>query len=208
MQLLPEIFQQLTNSLRTLPGVGPRSAQRMALYLLEADKREKARDMAKTIQQAIEEIRHCKKCRIYTDQEICAVCENQSRDQRLLCVVETPSDLIAIESSGSYKGRYFVLMGKLSPLDGIGPQELGIDLLISLLNATQPEEVILALSSTVEGEATSHYLSDKLSSTGCTISRIAQGIPTGGNLEYLDTRTLNHALSDRKRVLPQSANSL
>lgn len=207
MQILPNIFEQLTNSLRTLPGVGPRSAQRMALYLLEADKREKAKNMAKTIQQAVEEIQHCKKCRNYTDQEICVVCENLSRDDRLLCIVETPSDLIAIESSGSYKGRYFVLMGKLSPLDGIGPQDLGIDLLLSLLSATQPEEIILALSSTVEGEATSHYLSNKLSNVGCTISRIAQGIPTGGNLEYLDTRTLIHALSDRKR-LAQSAHSL
>ena len=207
MQLLPDIFEQLTNSLRTLPGIGPRSAQRMALYLLEANKREKAREMARTIEKATEEIHHCKKCRNYTDQEICAICDNASRDDRLLCIVETPSDLIAIESSGSYKGRYFVLMGKLSPLDGVGPQELGIELLISLLSEVRPEEIILALSSTVEGEATSHYLSDKLSAADRKISRIAQGIPTGGNLEYLDTRTLVHALSDRKRVL-QSADSL
>ena len=201
MRLLPELFDHLVESLRLLPGVGPRSAQRMALQLLERDKRDHARAMAKAIVDAVDQIQHCENCRNYTDRVLCEVCTNTGRNDAQLCIVETPADLIAIESISSFHGQYFVLMGKLSPLDGIGPSDLGFDHLFSRVATHPPEEIILALSATVEGEATSYYLNERLTGKVKSISRIAQGIPTGGNLEYLDARTLTHAFNDRKSLL-------
>lgn len=194
------LFEKLTNHLCCLPGIGPKSAQRMGLYILQ-----RARDdglkLADTLKNAIERIRHCERCRILSETILCKICANTERETDLLCIVETPADVIAIEQTHVYKGYYFVLMGHLSPLEGIGPAELGIDQLIEHVKKYQPTEIILATSSTVEGETTAHYLSELLQSPERKISRIAHGIPMGNELEFIDSNTLMRALAARKRLV-------
>ena len=190
---------RLIDALRVLPGVGPKSAQRMAFHLLQ-DGREGGRHMAESLQQALQRVGRCQRCRMFTETELCAICSNQSRDGSLLCVVESPSDVVAIEQSGGYRGRYFVLMGHLSPLDGIGPEQLGVRELETLLSEGEIKEIILATNPTVEGEATAHFLSEIARAKGLRATRIAHGVPIGGELEYIDSGTLAHALAGRQIV--------
>ena len=184
-------------ALRCLPGVGPKSAQRMTLHLLERD-RDGASELAQALQAAVERIDHCVRCRNFTELEVCEVCADLRRDQKTICVVETPADVLAIEQSGSYRGVYFVLMGHLSPIDGIGPEEIGLDKFQARVLADEIEEVILATNPTVEGEATAYYLTEQLGRQGIRMSRIAHGVPLGGELEYVDGTTLAHALTGRR----------
>jgi recombination protein RecR len=193
------LIQQLIEDLRCLPGVGPKTAQRMAFQLLEHD-REGAKRLARSLVQACEKIGHCKRCRTLSESEICSICSNPKRDHSVLCVVETPSDIRAIEQATDFNGLYFVLMGHLSPIDGIGPQQLGLDRLENLLRDPAVQEVILATNPTVEGEATAHYISDLVRSYHKTPTRIAHGVPIGGELEYVDVGTLSHAFSGRREV--------
>ncbi len=188
---------QLIESFKCLPGVGNKSAQRMTYYFLEKN-RNGALNLAQALQQAAEKVGHCKSCRLLTEQELCEVCSDPRRDENTLCVVESPADVYAIELSNSYQGRYFVLMGHLSPLDGIGPDQLGLSLLFEKIENAQYTEVILATNTTVEGEATAHYIAEQLLSYHVRVSRIAHGVPLGGELEYVDGSTLSHALSGRK----------
>ena len=190
---------RLIDSLRALPGVGPKTAQRMAFYLLQ-DGRSGASQLAGALTGALEAVVRCARCRMLTEDERCAICSSQERDATLLCVVESPSDVVAIEKSGSYRGRYFVLMGHLSPLDRIGPEELGIRELAAILAEGTVRELILATNPTVEGEATAHFLSEVASRLGVRASRIAHGVPMGGELEYVDGGTLAHALSGRRTL--------
>ena len=192
------LLQQLIDALKCLPGVGPRSAQRMAFYLLERD-RDGARELADALVRAVDEIGHCSMCRTLSEKETCDICSSTSRDESLLCVIETPADVLAIEQTAEFRGKYFVLMGHLSPLDGIGPAELGLDLLESRLAVGQVNELILATNPTVEGEATAHYISDMARRYGVMANRIAHGVPLGGELEYIDAGTLAHAFSGRQR---------
>jgi recombination protein RecR len=187
---------RLIDALRTLPGVGPKTAQRMAFHLLQ-DGREGARRLAEGIDHALTNVGRCRCCRMFTEAELCAVCESPQRDASLLCVVESPADVVAIEQSGGYRGRYFVLMGHLSPLDGIGPEQLGIGELEALLGGGLVQEVILATNPTVEGEATAHFLAELTRARGVRATRIAHGVPIGGELEYIDGGTLAHALAGR-----------
>jgi recombination protein RecR len=197
---LSPLITELVEALRVLPGVGPKSAQRMALYLLERN-RAGGRRLAEVIAEAAEKVRECADCQILTEQERCAVCASAARDRSLLCVVENPVDQIAIEGSGSFRGVYFVLKGHLSPLDGIGPRELGIPRLLERVRAGEVKELILATNPTVEGEATAHYLRESLrDQPGIVVSRIAHGVPMGGELEYVDGNTLAHALAGRKAL--------
>ena len=193
------LLQQLIDALKCLPGVGPRSAQRMAFHLLERD-RDGARVLSGVLLKAVEEIGHCSMCRTLSELQTCEICSSRSRDDSLLCVIETPSDVLAIEQTAEFRGKYFVLMGHLSPLDGIGPAELGLDLLESRLAGGMVKELILATNPTVEGEATAHYISDMASRHGVMATRIAHGVPLGGELEYIDAGTLAHAFSGRQRV--------
>lgn len=193
------LINQLITALRCLPGVGPKSAQRMAFHLLERE-RSQGLTLAKTLESAIEKIGHCQRCRTLSETDLCSLCINHHRDASLLCVVETPADVIAIEQTGSYRGYYFVLMGRLSPLDGIGPEELGIDQLVKCLNDFPPQEVILATNPTVEGEATAHYLAGLIKQHNINATRIAHGVPMGGELEYIDGNTLTRALAGRESV--------
>ena len=190
------LLEQLIESLRCLPGVGPKSAQRMALHLLERD-RDGANQLSTVLEEAMERIGRCRICRNLTEQEVCQICSNEQRDKTLLCVVESPSDVIAIEQATGYRGRYFVLMGRLSPLDGIGPAELGLEQLGELLNKRAPGEMIIATNPTVEGEATAYYLQRMAQKHGVTVSRIAHGVPLGGELEFTDQSTIAHAFSSR-----------
>ena len=190
------LLNRLIDSLKLLPGVGQKTAQRMAFHLLKLDK-SKAVNLGQTICEAVDKIKHCKLCRNYTEQDICEICQNQSRKTTQLCIVETPTDLMAIESGTSYNGIYFVLMGKLSPLDGIGPEQLGLDKLEQRLQSGQLEEVILATSSTMEGEVTAHVIAEMVAKNNLRITRLAQGVPVGGELEYLDLNTLSQALETR-----------
>ena len=192
------LLQQLIDALKCLPGVGPRSAQRMSFYLLERD-RDGARALADALMKAVEQIGHCSMCRTLSEQDICEICSSRSRDDSLLCVIETPSDVLAIEQTAEFRGKYFVLMGHLSPLDGIGPAELGLDMLESRLAGGEVKELILATNPTVEGEATAHYISDMAHRHGVMTTRIAHGVPLGGELEYIDAGTLAHAFSGRQR---------
>jgi recombination protein RecR len=187
---------RLIDALRTLPGVGPKTAQRMAFHLLQ-DGRDGARRLAEGIDHALTNVGRCRCCRMFTEAELCAVCESPQRDASLLCVVESPADVVAIEQSGGYRGRYFVLMGHLSPLDGIGPEQLGIGELEALLSGGLVQEVILATNPTVEGEATAHFLAELTRARGVRATRIAHGVPIGGELEYIDGGTLAHALAGR-----------
>jgi recombination protein RecR len=189
-------LQQFLHALRRLPGVGPKSAQRMAFHLLERD-REGAEALAAALREALDGIGRCRSCRMFAEGEICTVCAAGSRDEALLCVVESPADVIAVEESAGYRGLYFVLHGRLSPLDGIGPGELGIEQLVERLAGGTVREVILATSATVEGEATAAYLASIAHRHGLRATRIAHGVPIGGELEYVDGGTLSRAIAGR-----------
>ncbi len=193
------LLAQLITAFKCLPGVGQKSAQRMAFQLLERD-RAGGRSLASALQQAIESIGHCSQCRNLTESPICSLCDDPQRQPEQLCIVESPADVIAIENTHAFKGRYFVLMGKLSPLDGIGPEELGIPLLAQRFDQGHIKEIILATNATVEGEATAHYLSEMAQKRNLSVTRLAHGIPVGGELEYIDSRTLSQALLGRKTV--------
>jgi recombination protein RecR len=197
--LYPPSLSRLIEALRCLPGVGPKSAQRMAFHLLERD-REGGREIAAAVANATEKLGHCQRCRMFAEGELCPICLNASRDQTLLCVVESPADVVAIEQTASYRGLYFVLMGHLSPLDGVGPAEIGIEPFEKLLAGGEVQEVILATNPTVEGEATAHFLAEVSARFGLRASRIAHGVPVGGELEYVDGGTLAHALAGRQAV--------
>lgn len=193
------LVERLVNTLKILPSVGPKSAQRMALHLLERDP-EGAHQLVSTLSEALEKVGRCEQCRNLSETPVCGLCKNPRRDAATLCVVESPADLVAIESSGTYSGMYFVLLGKLSPLDGLGPDEIGAPQLTARLKEGQVTELILATNATMEGEATAHFLSEIARGQGVGVSRIAQGVPLGGELEYVDGGTLAHAFSGRQRV--------
>tara|TARA_Y100001935_G_scaffold48739_1_gene40477 strand:+ start:125 stop:721 length:597 start_codon:yes stop_codon:yes gene_type:complete len=192
-----DLVLELINALTILPGVGKKSAQRMALYLLDKNK-DGARILAKTLSNAVDDIQRCSSCRMLTSNDICSICSDRSRDELSICVVENPSDVLAIESTGGYKGKYFVLMGRLSPIDGIGPEDIGIDDLLKLIDSKNVKEVILATSSTVEGDATAIYIKDHVKTA--KVSRISYGIPIGGELEYVDGTTIARAIEGRIEV--------
>ena len=198
MKFSPSL-QNLMDALRCLPSVGPKSAQRMTLHLLERD-REGALGLAAALRDAVEKVGHCNLCRNFTELDVCEICSDSKRDCTTVCVVETPADVLAIEQSGSFRGLYFVLMGHLSPIDGVGPAEIGLDDLQQRVIDEGVAEVILATNPTVEGEATAYYLADMLQPLGVGVSRIAHGVPLGGELEYVDGSTLAHALSGRRLV--------
>ncbi|MCB1689340.1 MAG: recombination protein RecR [Halioglobus sp.] len=198
MKFSPSL-ENLIDALRCLPSVGPKSAQRMTLHLLERD-REAALELADALREAVEKVGHCSLCRNFTELEVCEICCDPRRDKTVVCVVETPADVLAIEHSASFRGLYFVLMGHLSPIDGIGPAEIGLDAFQQRVIDEGIEEVILATNPTVEGEATAYYLTEMLLPVGVRVSRIAHGVPLGGELEYVDGSTLAHALSGRRPV--------
>ena len=187
----------LVEALRRLPGVGVKSAQRMAFHLLQHD-REGARRMAAALEGAVANLRHCERCHTYTEAAVCAICANPARDARQLCVVETPADQAALERTASYRGLYFVLMGRLSPLDGVGPADVGARQLLERAADGVTEEVIIATNFTAEGEATAHVLSEALKARGIRVTRLARGVPIGSELEYVDLGTIAHALVDRR----------
>jgi recombination protein RecR len=193
------LIDQLVEALRCLPSVGPKSAQRMAFYLLERN-REGGLDLAEALQLAMQGVARCTSCRTLTEQAVCGICADTKRDHSLICVVETPADVLAFEQSGSYRGLYFVLMGHLSPIDGIGPGEIGVSDLLDRVKQENIKEVIMATNPTVEGEATSYYITEQVKSLGVSVSRIAHGVPLGGELEYVDVGTLAHALSGRQII--------
>jgi recombination protein RecR len=195
----PPRLAGLIEALRRLPGVGPRSAQRMAFHLLEKD-REGASELAGAIGAALEGIGRCARCRMFTETELCEICRGPSRNAALLCVVETPADVVAVETGSGYTGRYFVLMGHLSPLDGIGPEELGLGMLETILDEGGIGEVILATNPTVEGEATAHYIGELCTQREIRATRIAHGVPIGGELEYVDSGTMSHAFAGRQKI--------
>lgn len=196
---LSPLVTELVEALRVLPGVGPKSAQRMALHLLERQRAGGLR-LAEVLTRAMEQVRECRECQSLTEQDVCHLCTSTSRDRSILCVVETPVDVLAVESAGSFRGLYFVLKGHLSPLDGIGPRELGIPKLLERVREGEIRELILATNPTVEGEATAHYIREALRDTGIVVSRIAHGVPMGGELEFVDGNTLAHALAGRKAL--------
>lgn len=196
MSYSPQL-QELIDALRCLPGVGPKSAQRMAFHLLQRD-REGATRLSRSLEKGAAEIGHCVRCRMFTEQELCTQCGSGRRDPSLLCIVETPADVAAIEQSGGYSGLYFVLMGHLSPLDGIGPDDLGMDQLEQRLREGEVKEIIVATNPTVEGETTAQYLADMASHLNIRATRIAHGVPMGGELEFVDGGTLSHALAGRR----------
>ncbi|MBY4896213.1 recombination mediator RecR [Cupriavidus sp. AU9028] len=199
----PNSLQALVEALRVLPGVGPKSAQRMAYHLLQHD-REGARRLGDALRGAADGVRHCARCNTFTESELCELCRDERRDASLLCVVETPADQVMIEQTMAYRGQYFVLMGRLSPLDGVGPREIHLDRLLA--RATDPEmggpvqEVIVATNFTSEGEATAHYIGEMLKARGLKVSRLARGVPVGGELEYVDAGTIARAVMDRRSV--------
>jgi len=191
------LVNQLIEALRCLPSVGPKSAQRMAYHLLERD-RSGAENLSMVLDKAVKEVGHCEQCRSLSEQTVCDICVSSKRDRTVLCVVETPSDVQVIEQSANYKGLFFVLMGHLSPLDGIGPEDIGLDILAQRLDQGEIKEVVLATNFTVEGEATAHYISEMVNARQITASRIAHGVPVGGELEYVNSSTLSHAFSGRQ----------
>ncbi len=193
------LLDDLVESLRCLPGVGPKSAQRMAFHLLQRN-RDGGLRLAELLRQSMERISHCSVCRNFTESPTCGVCSDSTRDASKLCVVESPAELAAIEKATDFRGHYFVLHGKLSPLDGMGPEQLGLDVLTHTLDQGLAREVILATNSTVEGEATAHYIGELVRSRGLSVMRIAQGVPLGGELEYVDGGTLSHAFAGRMPV--------
>lgn len=191
--------ERLIEALRVLPGVGPRSAQRMAYHLLQND-RAGAQQLAESLTAALTSVRRCLKCNNFTEDEICALCRSGRRDASLLCVVETPADLSMVEQTLSYSGMFFVLMGRLSPLDGIGPRDIGLERLLARATEGEVREVILATNFTNEGEATAHYIAEMLRARNLKVSRIARGVPLGGELEYVDAGTLSQAMLDRREI--------
>ncbi len=193
----PAALEELIQALRCLPGVGPKSAQRMAYHLLQRDTTGADR-LSKSLSEALARIRHCARCNTFTESEVCSLCASPRRDPSLLCVVESPGDLLMMEQSQSYSGLYFVLMGRLSPLDGIGPREIHLDRLVKRATDGVVKEVILATNFTVEGEATAHYISEILAGKGLVVSRIARGLPVGGELEHVDSGTLAQAVMERR----------
>ena len=193
------LIGRLIESLRCLPGVGPKSAQRMAFHLLEHN-RDGGRQLAEALTLAMEQVGNCRECRTLSEESACMLCANVRRDRSVLCVVETPADVQALEQSTGYQGLYFVLMGHLSPLDGIGPEALGLDLLEARLAAGEVQELILATNPTVEGEATAHFVSEMARVQGIRATRIAHGVPMGGELEYIDGGTLSHAFAGRQEI--------
>jgi len=193
------LLQQLIDSFCCLPGVGPKTAQRMAFHILERD-REGGRRLSRVLEQAVDNIGHCRRCRTLSEDELCGLCANDQRNDDQLCIVETPADVLAIEQATDYRGRYFVLGGRLSPLDGIGPREIGLDQLAQILAEGLVKELILATNPTVEGEATAQYIGDMAAERNISATRIAHGVPLGGELEYVDGGTLAHAFSGRRRV--------
>jgi recombination protein RecR len=192
-------MDELARALRSLPGVGPKAAQRMALHLLQHD-RDGAVRLANALQHAASTVRHCERCNTYTEHAVCALCRSGKRDATLLCVVETPADLMMVEQTQAYSGLYFVLMGRLSPLDGIGPKEIRLERLIERATDGIVREIVLATNFTNEGEATAHYIGELLSARGLTVSRLARGVPVGSELEYVDSGTLAQALRDRRTL--------
>ena len=190
----------LVKALRILPGVGPRAAQRMALHLLQHD-RDGARALAGALERAVEAVHHCERCNTFTEDTVCALCRSGKRDAALLCVVETPADLMMVEQTQAYAGLYYVLMGRLSPLDGIGPREIHLDRLLKRALGGDVREVILATNFTHEGEATAHYVGELLATRGLKVSRLARGVPVGGELEYVDSGTLAQALRERRPIV-------
>jgi len=197
--MTPSSLDELIESLRCLPGVGPKSAQRMAYHLLQRDQRGAGR-LAHVLNRALELLRHCQRCNTFTETEICQRCANPKRNARQLCVVEMPADLAMIEQTQAYSGLYYVLMGRLSPLDGIGPRELGMEKLLARATDGIVEEVILATNFTNEGEATAHMVSELLSARGVKVSRLSRGVPVGGELEHTDSGTIAQALMERREV--------
>ena len=193
------LIGRLIEALRCLPGVGPKSAQRMAFHLLEYN-RDGARQLAEALTLAMDRVGNCRECRTLSEDPVCTLCANERRDRGLLCVVETPADVQALEQSIGYQGLYFVLMGHLSPLDGIGPEALGLDLLEARLASGEVKELILATNPTVEGEATAHFVSEMARVQGVRTTRIAHGVPMGGELEYIDGGTLSHAFAGRQEI--------
>lgn len=193
------LLQELLAALRCLPGVGPKSSQRMAFHLLERD-RTGAERLVRALQAALRGIGLCSRCRMFAEARLCGICADARRDQTLVCVVETPADVVAIEDSGIFRGRYFVLMGRLSPLDGVGPDQLGVPALEGQLAGGALRELILATSATVEGEATAAYLASLARERGIRATRIAHGVPMGGELEYVDAGTLSHAITARTTI--------
>ncbi len=192
------LLEQLVEALRVMPGIGRKSAQRIAHQLLQRN-RDGAKHLSKIMAEAMERIGHCQRCRTYTENKLCYLCENTRRDDSTICVVENPSDVDSIEEA-NYRGRYFVLLGHLSPLDGIGPDDIGLNELQKLLENEELKEVILATSTTVEGEATAHFISEMCKARGKQVTRIAHGIPMGGELEYANSMTIAHALDGRKAI--------
>ncbi|MCW8327590.1 recombination mediator RecR [Photobacterium sp. SDRW27] len=194
------LLEQLMEALRCLPGVGPKSAQRMAFNLLQRN-RQGGLQLADALSKAMTEIGHCESCRTFTEEEICAICANPRRQENgQICVVESPADIVAVESTGQFSGRYFVLMGHLSPLDGIGPSDIGLDVLEFRLQNEQIAELILATNPTVEGEATAHYIAELCSEYDVPATRIAHGVPVGGELELVDGTTLSHSIAGRHKL--------
>lgn len=192
-------LERLVEALRVLPGVGPRSAQRMAYHLLQHD-RAGADQLAQALAGALATVRRCARCHNFTEEEVCALCRSPRRDASLLCVVETPADLAVVEQTLSYSGMYFVLMGRLSPLDGVGARDIGLDRLLARATDGEVQEVILATNFTNEGEATAHYIAEMLRARDIKVSRIARGVPLGGELEYVDAGTISQALLDRRNI--------
>ncbi len=199
MKHFSPILQDLVNAFKGLPGIGVKSAQRIVFNLIQQNQ-EKALFLSNAIKNALDNINECSNCRMYTDSEVCEICSDQKRDSALLCVIESPADMIAIENSMSFNGRYFVLMGKLSPLDGIGPDQLKLDKLESIIKDGSVKEIILANSPTIEGEATASYILSLIEDTDIEATRIAYGVPMGGELEYVDSSTLTQALNNRSLV--------
>ena len=193
------LLNQLIQAFKILPCIGEKSAQRMAFHLLEKN-REGGRNLAKLINESVENIRNCSECRNLTEDVVCHICLDEKRNKKLICVVESPTDVLAIENSGSFNGKYFVLMGRLSPIDGVTPQDLGIPKLIERIKSSDIDEIIIATSPTIEGDATSFYIKDQLNDNNILISRIAYGVPMGGELEYVDNTTLGRAIQGRREI--------
>lgn len=191
------LIDQLIEAFRCLPGVGPKSAQRMTLHLLERN-RVGGHKLSESLNKALDKVGNCAECRTLTEEKICRICASPARNQKICCVVESPADVFAIEQSGTFRGIYFVLMGHLSPIDGIGPEQLGMAQLLGKVKQGVIEEVIIACNSTVEGDATAYYIADQLQALGVVVSRIAHGVPVGGELEFVDGGTLSHAFTGRK----------
>ena len=195
----PSSLEELIEALRCLPGVGPKSAQRMAYHLLQRDHAGAAR-LAGALGRALELIRHCERCNTFSEEQVCTLCRSTRRDSHLLCVVETPADMLMMEQAECFRGLYFVLMGRLSPLDGVGPKDIHLDRLLKRADDGQVREVIVATNFTVEGEATAHYVAELLLARGLAVSRIARGLPVGGELEHVDSGTLAQAVIERRTL--------